>query len=75
MAAMEAADENGGDKRCNCGNNPLEFVPCDIKAAHVSYIAIADKDDAMGKTHDDGKCFTFISVTDATSRRVRAPIR
>ena len=48
MAAMEAADANGGDHRCNCGNNPLEFVPCDNKTAHVAYIAIADKDDKPG---------------------------
>lgn len=64
MAAMEAADDNGGDKRCNCGNNPLEFVPCDNKTAHVSYIAIANKDDLIGQTHSDGKYFAFISVTD-----------
>jgi uncharacterized Ntn-hydrolase superfamily protein len=64
MAAMEAADENGGDKRCNCGNNPLTFVPCDGKTAHVSYIAIANKDDAMGVTHNDGQYYAFISVTD-----------
>jgi len=64
MSAMEAADENGGDKRCNCGNNPLEFVPCDNKTAHVSYIAIANKEDQTGNTHSDGKYFAFISVTD-----------
>ena len=64
MAAMEAADANGGDHRCNCGNNPLDFVPCDNKTAHVAYIAIADKDDPVGVTHNDGKYFAFISVTD-----------
>lgn len=64
IAAMEAADENGGDKRCNCGNNPLDFVPCDNKTAHVSYIAIANKDDAIGVTHNDGKYYAFISATD-----------
>jgi len=64
MAAMEAADDNGGDKRCNCGNNPLTFVPCDNKTAHVSYILIANKDDQMGITHNDGKYFAYIRVTD-----------
>src|SRR5262245_27321962 len=64
MAAMEAADENGGDKRCNCGNNPVEFVPCDNKTAHVSYIAVANKDDVAGATHNDGKYFAYISATD-----------
>ena len=66
MAAMEAADANGGDHRCNCGNNPLTFVPCDNKTAHVAYITIANKEDEVtGKTHNDGKYFAYISVTDA----------
>jgi uncharacterized Ntn-hydrolase superfamily protein len=66
MAAMEAADANGGDHRCNGGNNPLTFVPCDNKTAHVAYITIANKDDEVtGKTHNDGKYFAYISVTDA----------
>jgi uncharacterized Ntn-hydrolase superfamily protein len=64
MAAMEAADVNGGDHRCNCGNNPIEFVPCDDKTSHVAYIAIADKDDEVGVTHNDGKYYAYISVTD-----------
>lgn len=64
MAAMEAADANGGDHRCNCGSNPIEFVPCDNKTAHVAYIAIAEKDDQPGVTHNDGKYYAYISVTD-----------
>lgn len=64
MAAMLAADENGGDKRCNCANNPLDFVPCDGRTSHVAYIAIANKDDAVGVTHNDGQYFAYISATD-----------
>ncbi len=64
MAAMEAADANGGDHRCNCGNNPLDFVPCDNKTAHVAYIAIANKEDQVGVTHNDGKYFAYIAVGD-----------
>ena len=64
MAAMEAADANGGDHRCNCGNNPMEHVPCDNKTAHVAYIAIADKGDQPGVTHNDGKYFAYIAVGD-----------
>jgi uncharacterized Ntn-hydrolase superfamily protein len=64
MAAMEAADINGGDHRCNCGANPMEFVPCDNKTAHVAYIAIAEKTDEVGVTHNDGKYYAYISVTD-----------
>jgi uncharacterized Ntn-hydrolase superfamily protein len=69
MAAMEAADVNGGDHRCNCGNNPLDFVPCDNKTAHVAYIAIADKDDQPGVTHNDGKYYAYISVTDDNTEK------
>ena len=64
MAAMEAADANGGDHRCNCGNNPMAHVPCDGKTAHVAYLAIADKGDAPGVTHNDGKYFAYIAVGD-----------
>lgn len=68
MAAMEAADQYGGDARCNCGNNPLTALPCDDKTSHVAYIAIADKDDAVGVTHNDGKYFAYLSVTDENTR-------
>lgn len=64
MAAMEAADANGGDHRCNCGSNPMEHVPCDNKTAHVAYIAIANKDDQVGVTHNDGKYFAYLAVGD-----------
>jgi uncharacterized Ntn-hydrolase superfamily protein len=68
VAAMEAADANGGDHRCNCGNNPLDFVPCDNKTAHVAYIAIARKDDGIGITHNDGRYYAYISVTDSDTK-------
>jgi uncharacterized Ntn-hydrolase superfamily protein len=64
IAAMLAADENGGDKRCNCGNFPAELVPCDNATAYVSYIAIAEKDDVVGVTHNDGKYYAFIYAND-----------
>jgi uncharacterized Ntn-hydrolase superfamily protein len=64
IAAMEAADANGGDHRCNCGSNPIEFVPCDNKTAHVAYIAISEKADEPGVTHNDGKYYAYIAVGD-----------
>ena len=64
MAAMEAADANGDDKRCNCGSNPLDFVPCDNMTAHVAYILVAEKGDQTGVTHNDGKYYAYLSVTD-----------
>lgn len=69
MAAMEAADVNGGDHRCNCGSNPQEHVPCDDKTSHVAYIAIADKDDQAGVSHSDGKYHAYISVADSDIKR------
>jgi uncharacterized Ntn-hydrolase superfamily protein len=69
MAAMEAADANGGDHRCNCGNNPLDFVPCDDKTAHVAYITIAEKTDTPGVTHNDGQYSVYLSVTDDNTQQ------
>jgi uncharacterized Ntn-hydrolase superfamily protein len=69
MAAMEAADANGGDSRCNCAVNPMEFAPCDNKTAHVSYIAIAEKNDQQGTSHNDGKYFAYIRVLDNDIKR------
>jgi uncharacterized Ntn-hydrolase superfamily protein len=64
MAAMEAADANGGDHRCNCGNNSAPNFPCDARTAHVAYIAIANKDDQPGVTHNDGQYYAYIAVGD-----------
>ena len=64
MAAMEAADAKGGDKRCNCETDPKPSAPCDGKTAHVAYILIANKDDVTEKSHNQGKYYTYIRVTD-----------
>jgi len=64
MAAMEAADAKGGDKRCNCETEPKPNAPCDGKTAHVAYILIANKDDVTEKSHNQGKYYTYIRVTD-----------
>ena len=64
MAAMEAADANGGDHRCNCGNSSMPDLPCDDRTAHVAYIAIANKDDVAGTTHNDGKYYAYLAVGD-----------
>jgi len=64
MAAMEAADEAGGDQRCTCEEEPKPAAACDGKTAHVAYIAIANQDDAVGRSHNDGDYYTYISVTD-----------
>ena len=64
MAAMEAADANGGDYRCNCGNSSMPNLPCDARTAHVAYIAIANKDDQAGASHNDGQYYAYLAVGD-----------
>jgi uncharacterized Ntn-hydrolase superfamily protein len=64
MAAMEAADAKGGDKRCNCETEPKPNAPCDGKTAHVAYIVIANKGDVTESSHNRGKYYAYIRVTD-----------
>ena len=64
LAAMEAADAKGGDKRCNCETDPKPNAPCDGKTAHVSYILIANKEDQTTKSHNQGMYYAYIRVTD-----------
>ena len=64
MAAMEAADAKGGDKRCNCETEPKPAAPCDGKTAHVAYIVIANKDDTTVSSHNRGTYYAYIRATD-----------
>jgi uncharacterized Ntn-hydrolase superfamily protein len=64
MAAMEAADSRGGDRRCNCKSLPDPPAPCDNKTAHVAYIVAANKSDKMGQGLNDGTYFMELQVSD-----------
>lgn len=64
MAAMEAADRNGGDSRCSCDREPKVEAPCDAKTAHVAYILKAERTDKPGMSYNDGEYSMVISVTD-----------
>lgn len=64
LAAMEAADAKGGDKRCNCETEPKPNAPCDAKTAHVAYILISEKTDQSGISHNDGKYYAYIHAAD-----------
>jgi uncharacterized Ntn-hydrolase superfamily protein len=64
MAAMDAADAKGGDKRCSCEGEPKVNAPCSTKTAHVAYILKAEKGDTNGESFNDGKYSMYISVTD-----------
>jgi hypothetical protein len=67
MAAMEAADGSGGDSRCVCppwptdGSKPV--IPCDGRTSHVAYILMAEKTDANGDSHNNGKYTMYITVS------------
>jgi len=64
MAAMEAADSRGGDRRCTCDSKPDPPAPCDHKTAHVAYIVVANKGDKMGDGLSGGSYYLEIQVTD-----------
>jgi len=64
MAAMEAADAHGGDRRCNCNTPPDPPAPCEHKTAHVAYLVVANKSDKMGEGLNDGNYYLEIQVTD-----------
>ena len=64
MAAMEAADAKGGDRRCTCETRPLPDAPCDGKNAHVAYLLAANTDDPEGNSFNDGNYLVFLNVTD-----------
>lgn len=64
MAAMEAADAAGGDRRCTCETEPVPDAPCDGRNAHVAYILAADPDDPEGESFNDGDYYMFLDVTD-----------
>jgi len=64
MAAMEAADAKGGDKRCNCETEPRPNAPCDGKTAHVAYILVANKTNVTESSHNRGRYYAYIRVTD-----------
>ncbi len=67
MAAMEAADNAGGDSRCTCppppadGSKPLN--PCDGRTSHIAYILMAEKNDTNGDSHNNGKYAMYITVS------------
>jgi uncharacterized Ntn-hydrolase superfamily protein len=64
MAAMEAADARGGDRRCSCKTPPDPPAPCDNKTAHVAYLVVAGKKDRMRDGLNDGDYMLELQVTD-----------
>ncbi len=70
MAAMEAADAAGGDKRCTCDTQPMPktIVPCTSRTAQVAYLVAADTTSRDGTSFNDGSYALFLNVTDQNTR-------
>jgi uncharacterized Ntn-hydrolase superfamily protein len=68
MAAMEAADAAGGDRRCTCATTPVPNAPCTHRTAHVAYLLAADRTDVSGTSFNDGKYALYLNVTDQNIR-------
>lgn len=75
MAAMEAADFNGGDSRCSCRTDPVPETEmgCTHRTAHVAYIAAAKPEDTVGEDHSDGDYTLFIDVDDENTTMAESP--
>ena len=67
MAALEIADQYGGDSRCTCPPLPADgskpAIPCEGKTAHIAYILMAEKNDTNGDSHNNGKYAMYLTVT------------
>lgn len=70
MRAMEAAEREGGDRRCTCAAPPTTAATaaCTLKTAHVAYLLLANPDDALGRTFNDGSYSVYLDVTDENIR-------
>jgi uncharacterized Ntn-hydrolase superfamily protein len=75
MAAMEAADDAGGDSRCSCRTDPVPETEagCRHRTAHVAYVAAAKPEDPVGQGHSDGEYSLFIDVDDENTRPNESP--
>ena len=76
MAALEVADQFGGDSRCTCpplppdGSKPAN--PCEGKTSHIAYILMSERNDLLGEgtpratdntwQHNNGKYKMYITV-------------
>jgi uncharacterized Ntn-hydrolase superfamily protein len=75
MAAMEAANREGGDRRCTCASEPATAATqtCTLRTSHVAYLLAADSADASGASYNDGRYRLFIDVTDENIRPDESP--
>lgn len=78
MAAMEAADAKGGDRRCTCESEPrTPGVACDGKTSHVAYILMAEASNTVGASYNDGRYTMYVTAanTDIQPSENANPVR
>lgn len=79
MAAMEAADNAGGDGRCSCPPPPADGskppIACDGKTSHVAYILMSEANDTSGDSHNNGKYAMYLTVSQPGENRGPGAIR
>ncbi|MDT8340010.1 MAG: DUF1028 domain-containing protein [Longimicrobiales bacterium] len=68
MAAMEAADRAGGDRRCTCSTEPVPEAPCEFRTSFVAYLLMAEPGDPEGDSYNDGDWSLYLNVTDENLR-------
>ena len=75
MAAMEAADAVGGDKRCTSESTPVPrtIAACTTRTAHVAYLLAAEPQDAEGTSFNDGTYSLYLNVTDENTQEHENP--
>ena len=66
MAALETADQYGGDSRCTCPPRPEGGapppIPCEGRTSYVAYILMSDPADRSGDSHSNGQYAMYLTV-------------
>ncbi|MCE2901600.1 MAG: DUF1028 domain-containing protein [Gemmatimonas sp.] len=66
MAALETADQYGGDSRCVCpplpADNARPAIPCEGRTSYIAYILMANRTDTVGTSHSDGRYAMYLTV-------------
>ncbi len=66
MAALETADQYGGDSRCVCPPLPAEISKpvnaCEGRTSYIAYILMANQNDTNGDSHNTGKYAMYLTV-------------
>ena len=66
MAALETADQYGGDSRCVCpplpADNGTPAIPCEGRTSYIAYILMANSTDRSGDSHSNGTYAMYLTV-------------